>query len=452
MTAETAERSLYDSVRGIAVKILNRVERTDSYLDKLLDNELRSDDLNDLDKGLLNELVHGVLRWQLKLDWVITGFFHGNYPKSNVNVRNALRVALYQILFLERIPSSAAVNEAVEMVKRIRGQKSADLVNAVLRNIDRNIAAIRYPVADENPIHYLSVVYSHPQWIVRRWIERYGIEGTEKILAANNERPPITVRVNQIRSTTEEITTLFDTAHIHYVRSLYIPTFLRVSGLGNVGNNSAFQEGKFTVQDESAGLVCQLVSPQPGERIIDFCAAPGGKSTYLAELMQNKGEVIAIDKYDMKLRMIRSAAERLGITIISTMEADATIYDGSVADKVLLDAPCSGLGVLTKKPDIKWKREPEDIATLVELQKRLLHNAAHLVRPGGVLVYSTCTTEPEENIELIRRFRDTHPEFIVDDARKYVHVDVVNAEGCIETLTSVHGIDGSFAVRLIRNH
>ncbi len=185
MTSETIERSLYEGVRGIAVKILNRVERTDSYLDKLLDAELRSDELNDLDKGLLNELVHGVLRWQLKIDWVITGFFHGNYPKSDVNIRNALRVALYQILFLERIPPSAAVNEAVEMVKRIRGQKSADLVNGILRNIVRNVAGIRYPMPDEDPIHYLSVIYSHPQWIVRRWIERYGFEKTEKLLSAN---------------------------------------------------------------------------------------------------------------------------------------------------------------------------------------------------------------------------------------------------------------------------
>jgi 16S rRNA (cytosine967-C5)-methyltransferase len=449
--AETAERSLYEGVRGIAVKILNRIERTDSYLDKLLDSELRTDELNDLDKGLLNELVHGVLRWQLKLDWIITGFFHGNYPKSDVNIRNALRVALYQILFLDRVPTSAAVNEAVEVVKRIRGQKSADLVNGVLRNIDRNISGIRYPLIDEDPIHYLSVVYSHPQWIVRRWVERYGFKKTEKLLSANNERPPLTLRVNTLRSSIEEITDLLTTAHIPYTFSSYIPAFLRVSGLGDVGNHSAFREGKFTIQDESAGLACRLMSPQPGERIIDLCAAPGGKAAYLAELMGNKGEVIAIDKYDIKLQLIKKTTDRLGATIITTEEADAMTYDGHSADKVLLDAPCSGLGVLTKKPDIKWRREPEDITALVEIQEKLLHNAARLVRRGGVLVYSTCTTEPEENILLINRFRDAHPEFTVDNARKYVRGDVVNAAGWIETLPCDHGIDGSFAVRLVRN-
>ncbi len=451
MTAETAEHSLYEGVRGIAVKILNRVERTDSYLDKLLDHEFRSDEINDLDKGLLNEIVHGVLRWQLKLDWVITGFFHGNYPKSDVNLRNALRVALYQILFLERVPPSAAVNEAVEMIKRIRGQKSADLVNGVLRTITRNVSGIRYPVLDEDPIHYLSVIYSHPQWIVRRWVERYGIENTEKLLAANNERPLLTLRVNTLRSTLEDITSVLDTAHIQYTRSPYLHSFLRVSGLGNVGNHPAFREGKFSVQDESAGLVCQLVSPQPGERIIDLCAAPGGKTTCLAELMHDEGEIIAIDKFDVKLRMIKSTTDRLGISIVTTEEADAATYDGHPADKVLLDAPCSGLGVLMKKPDIKWKREPEDIAKLIGIQDKLLHNAARLVKPGGVLVYSTCTMEPEENIDRIRRFCEIHPEFTIEDAKKYVPGNVVNSKGWIETLPSVHGVDGSFAVRLVRN-
>jgi 16S rRNA (cytosine967-C5)-methyltransferase len=451
MTVETAEHSLYEGVRGTAVKILNRVERTDSYLDKLLDHEFHSDDINDLDKGLLNEIVHGVLRWQLKLDWVITGFFHGNYPKSDVNVRNALRVALYQILFLERVPPFAAVNEAVEMIKRVRGQKSADLVNGVLRNITRNVAGIRYPAPSEDPIHYLSIVYSHPQWIVRRWVERYGIGETEKLLAANNERPMLTLRVNTLRSTIDEILAALDAARIQYTRSPYLDAFVRVSGLGNVGSNQAFREGKFSIQDESAGLVCQLVSPQSGDRIIDLCAAPGGKSTCMAELMHDKGEIIAIDKFDVKMRMIKSTIDRLGISIITTEAADAATYDGDPADKVLLDAPCSGLGVLMKKPDIKWKREPEDITALAATQDKLLRNAARLVKPGGVLVYSTCTMEPEENIDRIRLFCNIHPEFTVDDAKQYVPGAIVNSAGWIETLPSTHGVDGSFAVRLVRN-
>ncbi len=449
--AETSERSFYEGVRGVAVKILNRVERTDAYLDKLLDNELRSDELNDLDKGLLTELVHGVLRWQLKLDWVITGFFHGNYPKSDVNVRNALRVALYQILFLNRIPASAAVNEAVEMIKRVRGQKSADVVNGVLRNITRNVSNIRYPIATEDPVHHLSVVYSHPQWIVRRWLERFGFEKTEHLLAANHERPCLTLRINTLRSDAAEIGTILKNSNVPFSVSPYLPTFLRVTGLGSVGNHSAFRDGKFTIQDESAGLACALLAPRPGERVIDLCAAPGGKSTYCAEMMHNKGEIVAIDRFDIKLRMINTAAERLGVCIIRTEEADAASYEGCVADKVLLDAPCSGLGVLMKKPDIKWKREPDDLTTLAALQQKLLSNAARLVKPGGVLVYSTCTIEPEENSDLIENFLREHPEFRIDDARSYVPTAVVTQRGWIETYPGIHGIDGSFAVRLIRS-
>ncbi len=447
---ESSERFFYEGVRGIAVKILNRIERTDSYLDKLLDAELRSDELNDLDKGLLTELVHGVLRWQLKLDWVITGFFHGNYPKSDANVRNALRVALYQILFLDRVPASAAVNEAVEMVKRVRGQKNADMVNGILRNIGRNMAGIRYPSKEDDPIHYLSIVYSHPQWMVRRWLDRFGIDGTEQLLAANNERPPLTLRVNMLKSNVQEMLSIFEASQVPITQSPYISSFMRVNGLGRVGNHSAFLEGKFTVQDESAGIACNLLSPRPGERVIDMCAAPGGKSAYLAELMQNEGEIIALDKFDVKLRFINEIANRLGITIIKVREADAVSFDGVTADKILLDAPCSGLGVLMKKPDVKWKREPEDIQALTKTQTALLENAAKLVKPGGVVVYSTCTIEPEENSEIIKNFLSTHPDFTIDDAHQFVSSQVVTKENWVETFPHLHSIDGSFAVRLIR--
>ncbi len=448
--ADTSERFFYSGVRGVAVKILNRIERTDSYLDRLLEAELRNDELNDMDKGLLNELVHGVLRWQLKLDWVITGFFHGNYPKSDANVRNALRVALYQILFLDRIPASAAVNEAVEMVKRVRGQKNADMVNGILRNIGRNVAGIRYPVREEDPLHYLSVVYSHPQWMVRRWLERFGLDGTEALLRVNNEKPPLTIRVNLLKSNVHDIHALLTSAGIEVAPSKYLSSFLRVSSLGPVGQHPAFQEGTFTVQDESAGLACKLLAPRPGDHVIDMCAAPGGKSAYLAEMMQNRGEIVALDRYDVKLRGIQSIASRLGISIISTVECDAEVYDGEKADRVLLDAPCSGLGVLSKKPDIKWKREIEDVQALAKAQTLLLENAARLVKPGGALVYSTCTIEPEENSQIINTFIQKHAHFEIEDARHYLPAAVVSEHNWVETFPHLHSVDGSFAVRLKR--
>ncbi len=448
--AEVEVRRLYEGARGTAVKILNRIERTDSYLDKVLDSELRSAELNDLDKALLTELVHGIMRWQLKLDWVLTGFFHGNFTKSDADVRNALRVALYQILFLDRIPPPAAVNEAVEFIKRIRGEKAGDFVNAVLRNILRNLDAIHYPDVNEDSLKYFSVMYSHPLWMVKRWVNRYGFDATEKLLPKNNERPPLTLRVNRLKTETSYFLSLLDANHIPYTKSLYLESFVNVQNLGNVSELEIFKQGFFTVQDESAGIACLLLSPQPGERVVDLCAAPGGKTAYIAELMGGKGEIIAIDKYESKVELIKRTCARLGIGNVQCIVADAITYQGPIADKVLLDAPCSGLGVLMKKPDIKWKREPEDIPKLAELQAQLLENAATLVKPGGVLVYSTCTIEPEENQELIQKFLEQHPVFTIDSAAKFVHPDLVTTSGWVETLPSKHQMDGTFAVRLVK--
>ena len=216
-------KSLYSGPRGTAVKVLNRVERTDSYLDKVLDAELRSGELNDLDKGLLTEVVHGVLRWQNRLDWVLNGFSHGNFSKSEINVKNILRVSLYQILFLERVPHSAAVNEGVEFIKRIRGDKPAGLVNAVLRNIIRNIEGIRYPDPAEDLVQYLAVFYSHPHWMVKRWLDRYGREATERLLMSNNERPSMALRVNRLKISPADFRARLDAQQITYTVSEHPP-------------------------------------------------------------------------------------------------------------------------------------------------------------------------------------------------------------------------------------
>ncbi len=440
-------RPLFAGVRGIAVKMLNRVERSDSYLDRVLDAELRNAELNDLDKGLLTELVHGVLRWQNKLDWVLNGFSHGNFQKSEVNLKNTLRVALYQILFLDRIPHAAAVNEAVELIKRVRGDKVAGLVNAVLRNIIRNIEGIRYPDPNEDHVQYLSVMYSHPHWMVKRWYKRFGYEETQKLLVANNERPGLSLRINKLKAQPGEFLTMLDQQHIPYTGSTHVDYFVKVKSLTRIGQMELFRRGFFTIQDESAILPCLMLAPQPGERVIDLCAAPGGKTTAMAELMKNEGEIIAIDKYETKLSFVKAACDRLGLRNVKLMAIDASTLESEQADKVLLDAPCSGLGVLTKKPDIKWKRDITDVIKLAKMQTDLIENAARLVKPGGVLVYSTCTTEPEENQELVRQFLGRHPEFAIENASQFVTQALVNDEGFVETLPQRHNMDGSFAVR-----
>lgn len=445
------ERSrLFAGARGTAVKVLNRVERTDSYLEKVLDSEMKSGDLSDADKGLLNELAHGVLRWQNRLDWVLNGFSHGNFAKSEINVKNALRVALYQILFLDRIPHSAAVNEAVEFVKRIRGDKPAGLVNAVLRNILRNLDGIRYPDPAEDRLQYLSVYYSHPSWLVRRWVDRFGDDETQKLLIANNERPSLSLRINRLKAEPAEFLRMLEEQRIPYSGSEYLGHFVRARGLSRIGQMELFRAGYFTIQDESAALPSLLVDPRPGETVLDLCAAPGGKTTAMAELMKNQGEIIAVDRYEAKIAQIRGAAERLGLRNITAVTGDALAFERDPVDRVLIDAPCSGTGILTKKPDIKWKREVRDILALARIQADLLENGARLVRAGGVLVYSTCSIEPEENEQIVRGFLVRHPEFRLENAREFVSRALVTDEGFVATYPHRHGMDGSFAVRLRR--
>ncbi len=440
----------YKGPRGIAVKILNRVERTDSYLDKLLDIELKSDELNDLDRRFLTELTHGVIRWKTRLDFIIEHFCKNKFAMQDPNIRNALRVALYQILFLTKIPHAAAVNEAVEFVKKIRGQKTANLVNAILRNIIRNINKLPTPDNETDPIQYLSIMYAHPTWIVKRWVERYGLYETEQLLSANNERPTTVVRVNSLKTSTDELTKLFEERGIKYVHSKYLDNFIKVGHLSGIYNLDLFTQGYFSIQDESSGLVVKLLDLKPGEKVIDLCSAPGGKTTFIAELMKNEGKIIAVDKYEHRLNLVKQSCERLGITNVEFIAEDAIGLNFEPVDKVLVDAPCSGFGVIQKKPDIKWQREPSDIKNLSKTQLELLETASKLVKNGGVIVYSTCTIEPEENIEVVRAFLSDRPEFEIEDARNYLPSDVVNSEGCMETFPHKHDMDGGFAVRLVK--
>jgi 16S rRNA (cytosine967-C5)-methyltransferase len=440
----------YKGPRGIAVKILNRIERTDSYLDKLLDVELNSDELNDLDKRFLTELTHGVVRWKTRLDFIIEQFCKNKFAMQDPNIRNAMRVALYQILFLSKIPHAAAVNEAVEFVKKIRGQKAANLVNAVLRNIIRNLNKLPTPDHETDPVQYLSIMYSHPSWMVKRWVDRYGLYETEQLLSANNERPTIVVRANTLKTTADELVKLFEERNIRNTRSKYLENFIKVGHLSGIYNLDLFEKGYFSVQDESSGLVVKLLDPKPGENVIDLCSAPGGKTTFIGELMKNQGKIIAVDKYEHRLNLVKQSCERLGVENVEFIPKDALEVDVEPADKVLVDAPCSGLGVIQKKPDIKWQRELSDIRNLAKTQIELLEKASKLVKNGGVIVYSTCTIEPEENIEVVKEFLSRHPEFKIDDARNYLPSDIVNGEGCMETYPHKHDMDGGFAVRLIK--
>ena len=442
------------TARMLAVKILNRYDRSDSYIDKLLAHALNNEKLIQQDKALLTELVNGVVRWRARLDWILTGFYYGDYQKCLNLVKNAMRIALYQMTFLNRIPTPAAIYESVEIVKIIQGEKTAGIVNGVLRNIARNIDNIRYPDKGlEDESYFYSIYYSFPKWMIKKWIDRYGSENALNLINYYNTRPYVPIRVNTLKTLPEEIIEIFETHKVAFRKIKYEEDSLLLdSPRYDISQSEIFRNGLITIQDPSATISAKLAQPKPDDLVFDLCAAPGGKSFVIAELMNNKGKIIAMDKHSSKLRFIKEGAERLGIDIIETVEADATNFEYSqLADVVFVDAPCSGLGTLSKKIDIKWKREPEDIPILVNLQKQIIDNAVKLVKIGGVLLYSTCTIEPEENDDNIKYLLEKYPNYEVDPAEKYIDPELCR-NGYYSTIPHIHGIDGAFAARLIRKY
>jgi len=452
-------KNLYEDARSCAVKIICRCERTDSYLEKLIDAELKNDSLNDFDKALLNEISHGVIRWMRRLDWFLNGFYRGNYEKCLPEVRNAMRVALYQILFLNKIPYSAAVNEAVEFIKRIHGEKHAGVVNGLLRTIIRTLENLVWPTREIDEVNYLGIIQSHPNWMVRRWINRFGFDETVKLCEENNKRPVMSLRVNSLKISNGDFENYLKEKNLYYKNGNFLDNFFTTKTMSKIYTDELFSQGFFSVQDESAGLVAKLMDPKKDDLILDVCSAPGGKTSHMSELMNNEGQIIAVEKYLSRLEVMSKNLERLGVKNVKKIHDDICqpvskeLKENLLgkADKILVDAPCSGLGVLSKKPDIKWKRVLEDICNLQKLQVEILENSVKYLKPSGVLVYSTCTTETEENMDVVNIFLTNHPEFSIDNAGKYVSEKVVNKDGCIELFPHKHNVDGAFSVRLIRN-
>lgn len=449
--------TIYCDARSLAVKILTRVERTDAYLDKMIDFEIKTDVLNDYDRSLLNEICHGVIRWMRRLDWFLNGFYRGNWEKCTPEIKNTLRVALYQILFLNKIPDYAAVNEATEFIKKISTQKHADVVNGLLRTIIRTKEDLVYPTREIDEVKYLGIMQSHPNWMVRRWIQRFGFDEAEKLAESNNKRPILTLRINTLKTNKSDVFKRLGERNISVRVCRHIDYFITLRLMSKIYLDEDFIKGYYTVQDESQGIPAILLNPRETDTVLDMCAAPGGKSTHLAQLMHNKGKIVSVDKYEAKINMMIQTGARLGATNIEFVQDDATDFQNEKItsqkfDKILLDAPCSGLGVLSKKPEIRWKREVENIFQLAQLQKALLNNAANYLKDGGAIVYSTCTTEQEENMDVVNDFLEKHPDFKIDNASKFVSRDLVNADGCVETFPHRLGIDGSFSVRLIKNN
>lgn len=432
-----------------ALGILVRVEQDRAFADIALQHGLDRARLDPRDAALCAEIVYGTLRWRRHLDWRLGPPLKRPLSKLDPWVRALLRLTAYQLLFLDRVPRWAAVDEAVSLARlKSRTPGPAEFVNAVLRALTRATAA---PPLPADPVEAAAIRWSFPDWIAARWILRYGLEGAEKLMAALNERPPVTIRANTLRISREDLAARLRDVELVETE----PTPLAPEGLtlrrGAVGRWEVFAAGLCAIQDEASMLIARLLDPQPGELVADTCAAPGTKATHLAQLMRDRGRIVAIDPHAARLRLLAQSAARLGTGIIECHAGGVAAVAGrwkGRCDRALVDAPCSNLGVLRRNPDVKWKRQAEDLARLADKQRGILAAAAAMVKPGGRLVYATCSLEPEENDAVVRAFLDGHPEWRPDPPAEFpVPAD---AAGVIRCLPHLHGTDGFTAARLVR--
>jgi 16S rRNA (cytosine967-C5)-methyltransferase len=442
--------------RIVALETLLAVESRDVFADDALETAAGLARLDARDRALALELVYGVLRRQNTLDWRLDLVATKPMARLPVRVRMALRLGAYQLLYLDKVPPSAAVHESVSLAKA-RGTSAhwPGFVNAVLRALTR-APAPPWPDREADPVLALSVQYSCPSWLTERWVTRFGLREAEALCRATTVIPPLTIRVNTLKTRREALAARLAESGYATRPTRISPVGLVLDKCGSVAELPLFRDGLFYVEDEAAQLVAPIVDPQPGERVLDLCAAPGGKTTHLASLMQNQGTIIAVDANAARLRLLEDNCRRLGVTIVSVVRTDAAAglprhLRERPFDRVLVDAPCSGLGVLRRHPEAKWRKTAEDLARHQAAQRRLLDQARLLLRPGGILVYSTCSSEPEENEQVIDRFCREHKEFRRESVAPWLPqpgLSFVTGRGELSTARNDDSLDMFFAARL----
>ena len=434
--------------RSLAIEILNRVEDGKAFAEPLLDQYLTTDLLDHIrDRGLLTELVYGTLRMRGFVDWVLAQFLQKDLTANDTGLRNILRTALYQIFFTDKIPDHAIVNEAVELTK-IADPGKVSLTNAILRNVLRRKEELPFPERRQEFRSYVSILHSHPTWMVDRWVRLWGEEETLSLCQANNTVASTVLRANRLHMRREGVIEELNREGITVGKTAYAPDGLIVREAGkSLRDTVAYGQGLFQVQDEASQMIARLVNPVAGETILDLCTGMGGKATHLSEMMENRGRIIAVDLRKSKLRQLQDLTKRLTVRIIEPVAADATIdldmVDHNSCDRVLVDVPCSGLGTLRRCPEIKWRLTPEILQSNTRLQEKLLNRAGNYVKPGGRLIYSTCSIMPEENEEIVEAFMATHPEFILVFPTD-VESSFLDDRGYFRTFPHRHGTDGFF--------
>ncbi|MGX9757327.1 16S rRNA (cytosine(967)-C(5))-methyltransferase RsmB [Clostridioides difficile] len=436
--------------REIGFKVLCDIEKNNNYSNISINKHFKNLEISDMDRGLATELIYGVVENKYYLDYIINKLSKIKVKKMSTYVKIFLRMGTYQILFLNSISDYAAVNETVKLSKKY-DKKSSGFINAILRNEIRNKDTIM-DITEEDSVKYLSIKYSYNSWIIKNWIDNFGQEFTEDLLEANNEKPSIYIRTNTLKVSREELIEKLNQEGIMCLKVPMVEEAIKVEKLKNIENNELFKAGLFTIQDISSMIVGKVINPKEDSLILDVCSAPGGKSTHLATLMNNTGQVIARDIFEHKLKLIKATVNRLGLKNVCVEGFDASEIDENSINKfdyVLADVPCSGLGIIRRKPEIKYKKE-EELEDITSIQKKILENASKYVKIGGTLVYSTCTVQDMENINIITSFIEENNNFELTPIDT-VNVDLDNQDkGYLKIYPNIHGIDGFFIAKLKR--
>ncbi len=414
---------MIDKVREIALKVLYEVDKNEAYSNIALDEALKKArkqkiEINERDIGFISEIVYSTVSWQLTIDELIKKYSTIKIKKISSWILNILRMSIAQILFLDKVPKSAAVNEAVNLAKRYGHKASSNFVNAILRKVERKDFEDFFTIKDN--VERISKTTSMPSWIVEELLQNNAIEKVEKICQNCNVRPQLHVRANSLKTNVQQLKQKLEKEGMN-AKQAEMDDFLIVEGAKNIEGKSTFKQGLFTVQDEAAGWIPLLLNPKPNEKVLDACSSPGGKTTYMAEMMKNQGEIIAWDLHEHRVNLVEKTAKRLGINIIKTEVKDASQYEEKYKeafDKILLDVPCLGIGVTKRKPDIKWKRKKEDVEKITKIQQSVLQNCSNYLKIGGELVYSTCSILQEENEEIIEKFLKENNHFKIEKIDK----------------------------------
>ena len=448
---------MVDEVREIALKALYKINEEGAYsniaLDKIINDNIKKIEQRDI--GFISEIVYGTVTWRLTIDEIIKKYSKIRIKKISSWILNILRMSVYQIVFLDKVPKSAAVNEGVNLAKRYGHRGSVNFVNAVLRKVSKKDYEEFFEI--ENQKERLSKTTSMPMWIIDKLLEENDFALVEKICKNSLIKPKTSIRVNRLKISKEDLEDNLRELGIEFEQG-YLDDFLVIDKIRNIENLPIFKNGSFTVQDEGAGLIPLVLAPKKGDVVLDACSSPGGKTTYLAEIMQNVGEIDAWDLHEHRTKLVKNTAKRLGLTIINTETKDASVYDESLKekyDKILLDVPCLGLGVLKRKPDIKWERKEEDIKEISQIQEKILDTCSKYLKPNGELVYSTCSILKDENENIIEKFLEKNKNFtycnieekIVEKNKK---IKENNKKTGIIKFFQDEGNDGFFICKLIK--